>query len=75
MRSLLLFAPALGFGLAAVVASALALGGDRMENTDEAVARSRLVTWVALLATVLCALSLLVGCALLFLQTLPFGRD
>lgn len=73
MRSLLLFVPALGFGLAAVVASALALGGDQMENPDEAIARSRLVTWVSLLATVLCVLSLLVGGGLLLLQALPAG--
>ncbi len=75
MRSLLPFVPALGFGLAAVVASALALGGDRMEDTDEAIARSRLVTWVAVIAAVLCALSLLAGCGLYILQTRPFGGD
>jgi len=75
VRSLLLFVPALGFGLAAVVASALALGGDRMENADAAIARSRLVTWVAVLAAVLCALSLLAACGLLFLQAFPLGGD
>lgn len=73
MSSLLLFVPAFGFGLIALVFSALAFKGDQMKDPEEVVVRNRLATQVALVAVVLCVLSLLVGAGLLVLQALPLG--
>lgn len=73
MRVLLLFVPALSFGLIALVSSALAFMGDQTRDPEEVVVRSRIATQVALVAVVLCALSLAVGAGLLISQALPFG--
>lgn len=73
MRPLLLFVPALFFGLAALVSSALAFKGDQMRDPEEVIVRNRLASQVALVAVVLCALSLLVGAGLLIMQALPLG--
>jgi uncharacterized membrane protein len=71
--SLLLFVPALFFGLVALVSSALAFKGDQIGDPEEAVARNRQATQVAVVAVVLCALSLLVGAGLLIMQAFPLG--
>ena len=73
MRVLLLFVPALSFGLVALVSSALAFQGDQTGDPEEVVVRNRIATQVALVAVVLCALSLAVGAALLIWQALPVG--
>ena len=73
MRSLLLFVPALSFGLVALVSSALTFKGDQIGDPEEVVVRNRLATQVAVVAVFLCALSLLVGAGLLILQALPLG--
>lgn len=73
-RWMLLFAPALGFGIAALASSALALGfGLGSRTREEAVVRNRVATTVAVVAAVLCAFSLLAGAGLLILQALPEG--
>jgi hypothetical protein len=73
VRSLLLFVPALSFGLVALVSSALAFRGDQIGDPEEAIVRNRRATLVAVVAVVLCALSLLVGAGLLVLQAFPLG--
>ena len=73
MRSLLLFAPTLFFGLVALVSSALAFRGDQMGDPEEAVLHSRRITRVAVVAVVLCALSLLAGAGLFVLRLFPLG--
>lgn len=71
-RWMLLFAPALGFGLAALVSSAVALGlGLGPRAREEAMVRNRTAVTVAVVAAVLCALSLLAGAGLLVLEALP----
>jgi hypothetical protein len=70
VRSLLLFVPALFFGLLALVSSALAFKGDQLRDPEEVIGRNRLASQVAI---VLCALSLLAGAGLLILQALPLG--
>jgi hypothetical protein len=71
----LLFAPAFGFGLVAVIFSALALRGDQMKDPEAVVARSRLASQIALVAAILCALSLLVGGATFVLESLGLSGD
>ncbi|HET8955506.1 MAG TPA: hypothetical protein VFN18_07600 [Solirubrobacterales bacterium] len=71
MSSPLLFAPALFFGLVALLSSALAFRGDGLGDREEMVVRNRHATLVAVVAAVLCALSLLAGAGLLILQALP----
>jgi len=73
VRSLLLFAPTLFFGLVALVSSALAFRGDQMGDPEEAVLHSRRITRVAVVAVVLCALSLLAGAGLFVLRLFPLG--
>ena len=73
MRSLLLFVPALFFGLVAVVSSALALAGDQVGDPEQAVIRNRRATRVAVVAAVLCGLSLMAGAFLFVLQLFPLG--
>ncbi|HEU5064094.1 MAG TPA: hypothetical protein VFT79_13225 [Solirubrobacterales bacterium] len=70
---LLLFAPALAFGLVAVITSALALRGDQVKDPEGAIARSRLSSQVAVIAAVLCGLSLLVGGAIFVVQSFGFS--
>lgn len=72
-RWMLLFAPALAFGLVALIASVLAFGGGQVKDPEEVIFRSRLATWVAVVAVVLCTLSLLAGAGLLILQAFPQG--
>jgi hypothetical protein len=73
VRSLLLFVPALFFGLVAVVSSALAFAGDEMGDREEAVLRNRRATRVAVVAAVLCGLTLVAGAGLFVLQLFPLG--
>ena len=73
MRPLLLFVPALFFGLVALVSSALAFNGngDRIKDPEGMVVRNRYATQIAVVAVVLCALSLLIGAGLLISRALP----
>jgi uncharacterized protein YqhQ len=73
VRPLLFFVPALSFGLVALVFSALAFKGDQMRDPEEVIVRNRHATQVAVVAVVLCALSLLFGAGLLVLQAFPLG--
>jgi Na+-driven multidrug efflux pump len=71
---MLLFAPALGFGIAALVASALAFGsGARVR--EETMVRNRVAITVAVVAACLCALSLLAGAGLLVLDVLGSAAE
>jgi len=71
---MLLFVPALGFGIAALVSSALALGsGPRAQ--EETMVRNRVAITVAVVAACLCALSLLAGAGLLVLHVLGSAAE
>jgi hypothetical protein len=57
----LLFAPSFVFGLTALAAAALALESRQGSNAEEVIGRNRIASLVAVVAAVLCALSLLVA--------------
>jgi asparagine N-glycosylation enzyme membrane subunit Stt3 len=73
VRVVLLFVPTFVFALVAVVASAWAMGDERGES-QEAVSRNRAATLVAVIAAVLCALSLLVAAALFVVHAMSAGN-
>lgn len=70
MRTLLLFVPSLGFGLIALVFSALALDLGEEDSSGRAI-RNRVATWTAVGAAILCALSLLGAAGILVLEVTP----
>jgi hypothetical protein len=75
MRVLPLFVPSLGFALAALVASGLALEGRREAEAEEVVVGNRAATLVAVVAAVLCVLSLLAACRLRVIHQLAATGD
>jgi hypothetical protein len=71
---MLLFAPAVGFGIAALVSSALPLGSGPRAR-EEAMVRNRVAITVAVVAACLCALSLPAGAGLLVLHVLGSAAE
>jgi len=74
VRVLLLFVPTFLFALVAVGASAWAMGDEAKGDGQEAIPRSRAATLVAVIAAVLCALSLLVAAAFLVVHAFSSGN-
>ena len=68
MTALLLFVPSFVFGLVALAASAMALESRQGIDAEEVLGRNRIVSLVAVVAAVLCAISLLVGGGLLLID-------
>jgi hypothetical protein len=73
VRALLLFVPTFVFALVAVGASAWAMSDEGGGDGREATARNRIATLVAVVAAVLCALSLLAAAVLLVLHAWSAG--
>ena len=71
MRLFLLFVPSLVFGLAALAAAAMALESRQGRDAEEVLARNRIASLLAVVAAVLCAISLLAAGGLLLVQAVP----